>query len=105
MSEAARPQMEPGLSLHLGCPVWASADWLGTVFTADAKRSDWLRQYATAFNTVEGNSTFYGLPKLETVERWAHDTPPGFQFCLKFPRIISHEHELVNAESDTRVFL
>lgn len=95
----------PAIPYHLGCPVFACADWLGTLFTAHAKRSDWLRQYSQAFNTVEGNSTFYGLPNLDTVRRWTEDTPAGFQFCLKFPRVVSHDHELIDADADTEPFL
>jgi uncharacterized protein YecE (DUF72 family) len=75
------------------------------VFTADAPRSDWLRQYSAAFTTVEGNSTFYALPSPETAQRWASETEPGFRFALKFPRIISHERRLVDAASETRAFL
>jgi uncharacterized protein YecE (DUF72 family) len=89
----------------LGCPIWASERWKGTLFTTRALRQDWLRQYSQVFNTVEGNSTFYGLPKRETVERWAEDTGAGFRFALKFPRAISHERRLVEAEDETRQFL
>jgi uncharacterized protein YecE (DUF72 family) len=97
--------MSPQIPYYLGCPVFASPDWLGKVFTAKAKRSEWLKQYSLAFNTVEGNSTFYGLPSLETAERWGSETEPGFRFALKFPRIISHEKELAGAQVETELFL
>lgn len=58
-----------------------------------------------AFNTVEGNSTFYGLPSLDTVRRWCEEALPGFRFALKFPRAISHTRQLVNAGDETRAFL
>lgn len=95
----------PTPAFYLGCPIWACGEWLGSVFTAEAKRNDWLRQYSVAFNTVEGNSTFYGLPTLDTVKRWADETQDGFRFCLKFPRAISHDHELIDAQADTAAFL
>lgn len=57
------------------------------------------------FNTSEGNSTFYGIPSVEQVQRWTERAAPGFQFCLKFPRAITHECELVNADQPTREFL
>jgi uncharacterized protein YecE (DUF72 family) len=97
--------MSSQLPYFLGCPVFASSDWLGTIYTAKAKRSDWLRQYSQAFNTVEGNSTFYGLPSADTVRRWATESEPGFRFALKFPRVISHEQELVGVETETHLFL
>ena len=89
---------------YLGCPIWAHKAWVGELFTPDAKAPDYLRQYASVFNTVEGNSTFYGLPSEATVERWLEDTPDGFRFCFKFPRSISHDRELSNAEVETEAF-
>lgn len=88
----------------LGCPVWACADWKGTLYTAEASRPAWLGQYSSVFGTVEGNSTFYALPSLETARRWAEESKPGFQFALKFPRAISHDRRLVAAADDTRAF-
>jgi uncharacterized protein YecE (DUF72 family) len=64
-----------------------------------------LRQYSQAFNTVEGNSSFYGIPSIETAQRWASETEPGFHFALKFPRVISHERQLTDCETELRMFL
>jgi uncharacterized protein YecE (DUF72 family) len=97
--------MEAKPTFFLGCPVWASPEWRGRVFTAGAPRSKYLHQYSLAFNTVEGNSTFYGLPNLDAVRRWGEETAPGFRFALKFPRAISHERELVQAGPETQRFL
>lgn len=91
--------------LYLGCPVWACGEWVGSFFTPDAKTRDYLRQYSSVFNTVEGNSTFYALPSRDTVRRWANETSDGFRFSLKFPRAISHEKQLVGAEAETTTFL
>lgn len=93
------------LKYYLGCPVWACEKWKGALFTASAPRKDWLGQYANAFNTVEGNSTFYALPSRETIKRWADSVPTGFRFALKFPKTISHDKHLLNADPETREFL
>lgn len=87
---------------YLGCPIWSNREWVGRFFTADARSGDYLRQYSSVFNTVEGNTTFYGLPKAETVQRWREDAAEGFQFCCKFPRAISHELRLRNAAAETK---
>lgn len=42
-----------------------------------------LRYYATHFDTVEVDSTFYGLPNPYTAHLWAERTPPGFTFHVK----------------------
>jgi uncharacterized protein YecE (DUF72 family) len=90
---------------YLGCPIWANKSWVGELFTSDAKPADYLAQYSSVFNTVEGNSTFYGLPSEASVQKWLKATPDGFRFCFKFPRSVSHERRLENAEAETEAFL
>lgn len=92
-------------NLRMGCPVWAHNPWVGNFFTSDAKRPDFLPQYGSVFNTVEGNSSFYGLPSEKTVQRWREEMPEGFEFCFKFPRIVSHDLLLIHAERETAEFL
>jgi uncharacterized protein YecE (DUF72 family) len=75
------------------------------LFTVQAKREEWLQQYSSVFNSVEGNSVFYAVPTSDTVRRWVETTVAPFRFVLKFPRTISHEHRLVGAEADTEAFL
>jgi uncharacterized protein YecE (DUF72 family) len=89
---------------YIGCPVWAHAPWAGRFFTSDARRENYLRQYSAVFNTAEGNATFYGIPKLDTVLRWKEDAMQSFRFCFKFPRIISHGKQLMGAESELDEF-
>lgn len=90
---------------HLGCPVWASPQWAGTLYTRKANRADYLPQYSRVFNTVEVSSTFYAIPPVETVRRWGEEVQPGFRFCLKFPRIISHDKKLLSVGTETAMFL
>lgn len=49
------------------------------VRSAEAK----LRYYAARFDTVEVDSTFYGLPRRDWVANWVERTPPGFVFHVK----------------------
>lgn len=93
------------MTLRIGCPVWAHGAWRGHFFTPDARREQFLPQYASVFATAEGNSTFYGLPASGTVQRWADEAPAGFRFCFKFPRVISHDRQLLEAEAETQAFL
>ena len=92
-------------NLKMGCPVWAHAPWVGHFFTSDAKRQDYLPQYGSVFNTVEGNSSFYGLPAVPTIQRWAEEAPVDFEFCFKFPRVVSHDLLLKHAERETAEFI
>lgn len=88
-----------------GCPVWNCEAWKGSVYAASAPKDRWLKSYTNIFGTVEGNSTFYGIPGPNTFQRWADQAVDGFKFALKFPRAISHEKELLHAEAETELFL
>ena len=91
--------------LYIGAPVWACEHWRGSLFTRRAKRADWLKQYSAAFNTVEGNSTFYGLPSLETATRWAQESKSQFRFSLKTPRAITHDRRLQITAKEIETFI
>jgi uncharacterized protein YecE (DUF72 family) len=89
----------------LGCPVWSNKAWVGELFTTTAKTDDYLPQYAQVFNTVEGNTTFYGMPTPATVAKWSAAAPTSFRFCFKFPQAITHRKRLKDANAETDLFL
>jgi uncharacterized protein YecE (DUF72 family) len=51
---------------------------------------DELRFYAEHFDTVEINSTFYGVPTAGAARGWVERTPPGFEFSLKLYQKFTH---------------
>lgn len=53
-----------------------------------------LHYYASLFNTIEINSSFYRLPMRATVLKWANEVPDEFRFTFKFPSAVSHAPEL-----------
>ncbi len=91
--------------IHLGAPVWSCRAWAGELWPTATKPADYLHHYARVFNAVEGNATFYAVPRRETAARWRDETPPGFRFCCKLPRTITHERSLVGAERELAEFL
>ncbi|MEO6915174.1 MAG: DUF72 domain-containing protein [Chitinophagaceae bacterium] len=64
-------------------------------FPADYQVKTRLSYYASLFNTVELNSTFYKLPLPATFEKWAEEVPDNFQFSIKLWREITHAKKLV----------
>lgn len=90
---------------HIGLTQWGFKDWTGSFFSDDAKPADFLRQYASVFNSVEGNTTFYRAPDADTVKKWGEQVPTGFNFCFKFPQNITHYKRLKNVEDDVLSFL
>lgn len=49
-----------------------------------------LARYASAFDFVEINSTFYRQVRAATFARWAEDVPDGFRFSVKMHRLVTH---------------
>ena len=92
-------------SFFLGCAVWAFKDWVGHFYPAKSQPTDFLRLYSERLRTVEGNTTFYSVPTLETIQRWRSNTPKGFQFCPKLPRSVTHEGALMSHLSEALSFL
>ncbi|MBD2344674.1 DUF72 domain-containing protein [Anabaena subtropica] len=79
------------MNFSIGCAVWAYKGWVGELYPQGTRATEFLNLYSHCFTTVEGNTTFYAVPNQETVSRWAAETPPGFEFCLKLPRDITHQ--------------
>src|SRR5688572_8855340 len=74
-------------------------DWRGIVYPEKLSQRRWFEHYASLFDTVEINNTFYRLPPASTVEAWAAQAPPGFTYALKLGQFGSHRMKLRDAAS------
>lgn len=63
-----------------------------------------LTYYATFFNSIEINSSFYKLPMPKTVGKWAEQVPENFKFTFKLWQEISHAKQLDFREEDVQKF-
>jgi uncharacterized protein YecE (DUF72 family) len=84
---------------YVGCSGWMYRDWRGIVYPAELPQRRWFDFYATLFDTVELNNTFYRLPPPATVEQWAAQAPRGFTYALKLGQFGSHRMKLRDAAS------
>jgi uncharacterized protein YecE (DUF72 family) len=80
--------------VRVGCSGWNYQDWRERVYPKGLPPSKWLEHYATLFDTVEVNNTFYRLPRVEAVARWVEQSPPGFVFAVKASRYLTHVKRL-----------
>lgn len=99
-SHAAAPA-----SYRLGCPLWSFPAWRGQLYRSDSASGSFLQQYASVFDAVEGNTTFYAVPAPATIARWLAQVPEDFRFCFKLPRDITHEGRLRDGAAAARGFL
>jgi len=64
-----------------------------------------LEYYSSLFNSVEINSTFYKLPKVSTVNKWAESVSDNFQFTCKLSKNITHAKGLAFNKEDIELFM
>ncbi|MDQ1401339.1 MAG: hypothetical protein QOK20_3271, partial [Acidimicrobiaceae bacterium] len=73
--------------------------WRDVIYPPKLPQRKWFEYYATMFDTVEINNTFYRLPTEKTVEGWAAQAPPGFIYAVKMGAFGSHRMKLKDAAS------
>ena len=85
--------------IRIGTSGWhypsGAGTWNGVFYPPTGRRHrdagfDELTWYSERFDTVEVNSTFYGVPRPSVTESWVRRTPPGFEFSLKLYQKFTH---------------
>lgn len=64
-----------------------------------------LTYYATLFNSIEINSSFYKIPMPATVNKWADSVPEDFKFTFKLWRDLTHTPGLAFKKEDVNRFI
>jgi uncharacterized protein YecE (DUF72 family) len=85
--------------VRIGCSGWNYAHWRERVYAKGLPARRWLEHYATLFDTVEVNTTFYRLPKRSAVAGWVEQTAESFLFAVKASRYLTHLKRLTDMES------
>ena len=85
--------------IRIGCSGWQYDSWRhGVFYPPRMPTRHWLMHYASHFETVEVNSTFYRLAKPDAVARWVEDTPPDFVFTVKASQYLTHMKRLTDMD-------
>lgn len=87
---------------RIGCAGWSIPRQHAELF---GEGDSMLARYATRFDLVEINSSFYRPHQRKTWERWAASVPARFRFTAKLPQEISHERALRACAPCLRKFL
>lgn len=88
-------------------PIIATAAWSISKKVADrfAQEGSSLTRYASVFDGVEINSTFYRRHKTSTFARWAESVPDSFRFAVKIPQEITHTRAMKDIAEPFNTFL
>lgn len=95
----------PNPLLRFGTSSFTADGWNLSFYPPGLNSRDYLSYYATQFDALEVDATFYRIPALSTVQGWYNKTPPNFLFALKTPQEITHERILVDVDSVFKEFL
>jgi uncharacterized protein YecE (DUF72 family) len=82
----------------VGCSGWQYRHWRGAFYPSDLPQAEWLDYYASQFDTVEINNTFYRLPDAAAFATWKQLVPRGFLFAVKGSRFLTHMKKLKDPE-------
>jgi uncharacterized protein YecE (DUF72 family) len=76
--------------VRLGTSGYSFSDWVGPFYPGGLKSGDFLSYYARHFDSVEVNTTYYGIPSPRVMEQMEKKTPPGFHFVVKLNHEMTH---------------
>jgi uncharacterized protein YecE (DUF72 family) len=86
--------------LFVGTSGWMYKGWAGTFYPEGLPAREHLAHYASRFNTVEINASFYRLPSESMARGWRDRAPEDFIYAVKGSRFITHMKKLnVDRES------
>jgi uncharacterized protein YecE (DUF72 family) len=74
-------------------------------YPAEYQDKSRLCYYASQFNSIEINSSFYKIPRGSTYKNWAEMVPEQFQFTVKLWKGITHERDFSVGGKDLETFM
>lgn len=77
--------------LLIGISGYDYPEWKGVFYPEDLKRKDFLSYYATQFNALELNNTFYNMPTAERLLSFYERSEGRLNFSVKANRLLTHE--------------
>ena len=77
--------------LLIGTSGYDYPEWKGVFYPEDLKRKDFLSFYATQFNALELNNTFYNMPTAERLLSFYERSEGKLNFSVKANRLLTHE--------------
>ncbi len=89
--------------IYCGTCGFSYKDWVGVYYPEGLPPRNWLSYYASEFNSLELNSTYYALPGIASMESLAAKTGQGFMFAVKASREMTHVRS--NGEESSRAFV
>lgn len=91
-------------AIHIGTSGWSYKHWKDIFYPPGLKTTQWLTYYSNLFKIAEINTSFYRIPRPESVIEWMEKVPPDFRFCAKMSRFLTHMKKLLDPEEPLKRF-
>ena len=86
------------MTIRIGTSGWSYDHWEGVLYPVGLASGARLSTYASAFDTVELNASFYRWPPVGGFRSWRQRLPDGFAMSVKAPRGLTHAKKLYSPE-------
>lgn len=86
------------MTSHIGCSGYHYRHWRGRFYPEKLPMRRWFEYYSQHFQTLELNVTFYRFPQLSFLQNWYAQSPAGFTFSVKAPKLITHFKQFNNCQ-------
>ena len=93
------------MSVHVGVGGWTFAPWRGRFYPPSLTHAKELAYAAGKLTAIEINGTFYRTQTPASFAKWRAETPDGFVFALKAPRVTTYRTALAESEPSIGRFL
>jgi uncharacterized protein YecE (DUF72 family) len=80
--------------IYVGTSGWTYDDWWGAFYPDEVNGPERLSYYATVFDAVEVNATFYRNPAPSAIKAWNTRLGPAFHLVVKGSRAVTHLKKL-----------
>jgi len=82
------------MAIRVGTSGFSYKEWKPIFYPPDLPESRFLSYYATRFDAVEIDSTFYRMPTPKSLDAWQQAAPEHFRFAIKASQRITHRERL-----------
>ncbi len=105
IKESEAEQTQAAVRASVGTSGFSYRDWKSVLYPDWLPTRDRFHYYATQFQAVEINLTFYRPPTARMIERWKASVAADFDFVLKASQVVTHQRRLIDCADDIEAMI
>lgn len=93
------------MGIYIGTSGYSYPYWKNRFYPERLAAAKQLAYYASVFNSVELNYTFYRFPTLKSLQKAYQETPAHFRFSVKMNKIVTHTLRMNGVQEKVAEFM